>query len=254
MTKFASRSTSLQLAVAAAVLIPMSAFGETPMTARQMLAHAQTQALNVPGDIKKPALEPDRSEKFSGEAVAAPAIGTTIAAPLPVIEPPAPIAPPTATPTALATPIAAPETASPQSRSNTLTAVAPATDTVKALNALVAIPPVAASTAETPAPTPSTPPTAALAPPAVAPAQPTLPAATATETTRIQAVTTTSSSEKPAHAQRQPATATPAVARPARKSVARSSVRSDDAVINTQISRIMRRPEVQSLMSQYGLD
>jgi len=250
MTKFASRSTSLQLAVAAAVLIPMSAFGETPMTARQMLAHAQTQALNVPGDIRKPALEPDRSEKFSGEAVAAPAIGTTIAAPLPVIEPPAPIAPPTA----LATPIAAPETASPQSRSNTLTAVAPATDTVKALNALVAIPPVAASTAETPAPTPSTPPTAALAPPAVAPAQPTLPAATATETTRIQAVTTTSSSEKPAHAQRQPATATPAVARPARKSVARSSVRSDDAVINTQISRIMRRPEVQSLMSQYGLD
>lgn len=253
MIKFASRSTTMQLAVAAAVLMPMSAFAETPMTARQMLAHAQTQALNVPGDIKKPALEPDRSEKFSGEAIAAPTIGTALAAPLPLIEPPAPIAPPAAALTALATPVAAPEPASPQSRSNALTAVTPAADAVKASNAQVAIPPVTAGIAAAPAATPSTP-MAVVASPAAAPAQPTLPAATATETTQMQAVTTTSSTEKPVHAQRQPAAATPAPARPARKSVARSSGRSDDAAINTQISRIMRRPEVQSLMSQYGLD
>ncbi|BAM90101.1 conserved hypothetical protein [Bradyrhizobium oligotrophicum S58] len=248
MIKFAPRSTTMQLAVAAAVLMPMSAFAETPMTARQMLAHAQTQALNVPGDFKKPALEPDRSEKSVGATIDAPSIGAAIAAPLPVIEPPAPIAPPAATLTALATPIAAPEAASPQSRNNALTAVAPAADTVKASNAMVAMPPVAASIAETPPAAPVAAPVTAVASPAAAPAQPTLPAATTTETPRMQAVTT-SSSEKLAHAQRQPAPA-----RPARKSVAKSSSRSDDAAINTQISRIMRRPEVQSLMSQYGLD
>jgi hypothetical protein len=262
MIKFAPPLTTIQLALAAAVLIPISVAAETPMTARQMLAHAQTQALNVPGDIRKPALEPDRGDKISSGSVGAPTSSVAIAAPLPMIEPPARIAPAATTISALASPAAVQEGAALQSRANSLTAVPPPAGTVSVSNALVTPPSMAAAIAETQPAAPATPPVSAVASsaaapavvPAAAPAQPPLPATAATETTRVPPVATTSSSDKPAHAQRQPMTDNSAPARPARKTAARSSTRSDDAAIGTRISRIMRRPEVQSLMSQYGLD
>ncbi|CCD88138.1 conserved protein of unknown function [Bradyrhizobium sp. ORS 285] len=257
MTKFTSRATTLQLTLAAAVLWPMAAFAETPMTARQMLAHAQTQALNVPGDIKKPEL--DRSEKITSASIAAPVETTAIAAPLPVIEPPAPIAPPSATLTAVPAPVIAPEAASPQLRANAVVAAAPTADIVKASNTTPVAPPVVANTVAPPPAVPATPPAATVAAPA--PASPTAaaPAASAAPPSRAQAVAVAPSTksptpEKTVQAQRQPTPTSAAPAHPARKPAARSSARGTETSVETQIARIMRRPEVQSLMSQYGLE
>ncbi len=257
MIKFTSHARTLQLALATAVLLPMSASAETPMTARQMLAHAQTQALNVPGDIKQPA--PDSSERIVSESAASG--GASIAAPLPVIEPPTPISAPASTLTASAVPVPAPEGALLQSRTNSLTAAAPVAEAAKASNAVLATPPVAATTETRPvAPTATPPATTAASPaivpavaPAAAPTQPGLTAAAPTQTTRTKA-TTLPSAEKTALARHQPTSADASAARPAPKPSARSSRHSDDDAISTRISRIMRRPEVQSLMSQYGLD
>ncbi|UFZ05323.1 hypothetical protein LQG66_03100 [Bradyrhizobium ontarionense] len=263
MMKFASRSTTLQLALATAVLLPMSAFAEPPTTARQMLAHAQTQALNVPGDFKKTAPELDKSEKIMSGPVVTPPDVAFAAAPLPIIEPPAPISPPMATSQTLAAPVAPAETIPARGRVDVGGPVAPAADAVKASSATVAMLPATSSTTETHASAPATPPVTAIAAPSVAPvvapavtpAQPSMPATAATEPTRLPPAANVSSSEKAAQAQRQPSTASPAMpTRPARRSAARSSARSDEVAIGTRISQIMRRPEVQSLMSQYGLE
>ncbi|CCD92819.1 conserved exported hypothetical protein [Bradyrhizobium sp. ORS 375] len=253
MIEFNPRAMPLRLALATAVLLPVTAFAETPMTARQMLAHAQTQALNLPGEIKKPEL--DKNDRIGSEAVGPPAAATTIAAPLAVIEPPAPQ--PT-TLSALAAPAALPEPVAAQTRTNSLTAAAPTVEAVKPANAAAAMHPVATA-AETRVPTPATPPVAATPPlatppvvaPAVAPTPPSAPVATAVPTPQAQTAPTPSSAAKPAKAQR-PANTAPA--RVAHHSAPRSSARSDDAAIGSQISRIMRRPEVQALMSQYGLE
>ncbi|WP_315741117.1 hypothetical protein [Bradyrhizobium sp. SZCCHNR1093] len=257
MIKFTSHARTLQLALATAVLLPMSASAETPMTARQMLAHAQTQALNVPSDIRKPEL--DRSEKITSEAASAG--NAAIAAPLPVIEPPAPISPPAPALTALAAPVPAPEAASSQTRTNSLTAAVPVAEAAKTSNPVLATPPVAATTETRPVAPAATPPATAAASPAVVPAvapaaaptQPGLTAAAPTQTTRTKAATLPSA-EKTALARHQPTSADASAGRPAPKPRARSSRHSDDDAISTRISRIMRRPEVQSLMSQYGLD
>lgn len=264
MMKFASRSTTLQLALATAVLMPMSAFAEPPTTARQMLAHAQTQALNVPGDIKKTTSELDKSEKITSGPVVAPLDAAFAAAPLPIIEPPAPISSPMAMSQTLAAaaPVAPAETIPPRGRADVGGPVAPAADAVKASSATVAMLPATSGTTETRASAPATPPVTAIASPiaapvvtpAATPAQSSMPATAATEPTRLPAANA-SSSENAAQARRQRSTANPAMpTRPARKSAARSSARSDDVAIGSQISRIMRRPEVQSLMSQYGLE
>ncbi|WP_315755703.1 MULTISPECIES: hypothetical protein [unclassified Bradyrhizobium] len=257
MIKFTSHARTLQLALATAVLLPMSASAETPMTARQMLAHAQTQALNVPSDIKKPA--PDSSERIVSESAASG--GASIAAPFPVIEPPTPISAPATTLTALAVPVPAPEAASSQTRTNSLTAAVPVAEAAKTSNPVLATPPVAATTETRQMATAATRPVAAAASPALVPAtapvaatpQSGLPAAVATQTTGTQPAAS-SSAEKPAPARRQPTRASSAAARPAPKPTARSSRHSDEDAISTRISRIMRRPDVQSLMSQYGLD
>ncbi|CCD98673.1 conserved exported hypothetical protein [Bradyrhizobium sp. STM 3809] len=258
MIKLKSRAVTLQLTLAtAAVLLPITAFAESPMTARQMLAHAQTQALNLPSDVKRP--EPETRETSVSEPVAAPVAATTLAAPLPVIEPPAPISPQPMTLSALAVP-AMPEPTAAQTRTNSLTAATAAVETVKASNAAAAIPPVAATTtAETRVETPAAPPVATAPvpamPPAVAtapaPTKPSVPAATVAPTPQAQTAPSPSSAAKPV---KTPRPSNTAPARVAHKSAPPSSARSDEAAIGTQISRIMRRPEVQALMSQYGLE
>jgi len=262
MTKFATRSKTMQLAFAATVLMPASTFAETPMTARQMLAHAQIQALNVPGDIKKSAPELDRSDKIE-KMMSGPAPASTTAAAVvssvPAIEPPMPVLPATTMPMAPAMPVAPAEASPPQARVNAADSAAATSDTVKASNAAVAMLPAAASVVESrpsaAAPSPVTaaaPPPAAAVAPVSTPAQPPVPAASTTAT-RLQPDGDVPAREKAAPARRQPKVAsTGAPARHARNSGGRSGV--SDASIDSQISRIMRRPDVQSLMSQYGLD
>ncbi|NPV21553.1 hypothetical protein [Bradyrhizobium aeschynomenes] len=258
MTQRMSPSRIIQLTLAAAVLLPITAFAETPMTARQMLAHAQSQAVNVPDEVKKP--EPNKNDRISGEAVVTPTGASAVARPLPVIELPAPISPQPTTLSALTVPVARPEPASPQTRTNSLTAAAPSVDPVKA-HAAPATPSVA-TTAGTPGVAPTTPPVAAAASPAAAPAvgpaaataQPSVPTTIAAPTQEVQAVAPLSSSAaRPADARR-PSKAAAPPSRIVHKSSPRSSLRNDDAAIGTRISNIMRRPEVQALMSQYGLE
>ncbi|WP_315779329.1 MULTISPECIES: hypothetical protein [unclassified Bradyrhizobium] len=252
MTQCTSPSRIIQLTLAAAVLMPTTAFAESPLTARQMLAHAQSQALNIPDEVKKP--EPNRNDRKSGEAVVAPSGASAIAPPLPVIEPPAPISPQPTTLSALTVPVARPEPASPQTRTNSLTAAAPSVDAAPATTSV-------ATTAGTPGVAPTTPPVAAAASPAAAPAvgpaaataQPSLPITIAAPTQQVQAVAPSSSSAaRPADARRASKAAAPS--RTVHKSSPRSSLRNDDAAIGNRISHIMRRPEVQALMSQYGLE
>ncbi|NPU64492.1 hypothetical protein HL667_05725 [Bradyrhizobium sp. 83012] len=259
MTQHMSPSRIIQLTLTAAVLLPITAFAETPMTARQMLAHAQSQAVNVPDEVKKP--EPDKNDRMSGEAVVTPTGASAVARPLPVIEPPAPISPQPTTLSALTVPVARPEPASPQTRTNSLTAAAPSVDPVKA-HAAPATPSVATAAGSTPSVAPTTPPVAAAASPAAAPAvgpaaataQPSVPTTIAARTQEVQAVAPLSSSAaRPADARR-PSKAAAPPSRIVHKSSPRSSLRNDDAAIGTRISNIMRRPEVQALMSQYGLE
>jgi len=261
MTKFATRSRTMQLALAATVLMPISSFAETPMTARQMLAHAQTQALNVPGDIKRTGPELDVSAKIMSAPVA-PSSSTAAAAPSPpVIEPPAPLSAQTAAPPALAMPVPPAEPAAPQARANADSA-APPTEANKAPTAAVAMLPAAATVPESRPSAPVLPPVTAATPsptttamPASAPVQPSVPAVASIPTARLLPDADAPASKKAAPERSQPKMAgTAAPTRQGRKPSGRSATDVSDSSIEMRISRIMRRPEVQSLMSQYGLD
>lgn len=253
MTKFATSSKAIRLALALTVLTPMQLFAET-LTARQMLAEAQNKAVTLPGEAKKSGtielakVEPTRTEPTRFD----------LAPPMPVIAAPAPVMPvPAASvPTPPQSPVA-----------RESTPAVPTPDAAKPSVATITVPPAPiAAAAPVPAPVPV--PIAAVTPvaavPAIMPARenqarPALPApatpVAAAVATEPAAAAPAATSPKTAHSLEAP-TSNKA---PKQKVATRRSHGSQSEAfngggsVNAQIiSRIMQRPEVQSLIAQYG--
>jgi len=238
MTNFATRSRTIPLALALTVLTPLSLFAEAPMTARQMLAQAQNQALTAPSEIKKVELDqskPAQPIADAGDAGRKPLV--IAAAPeTPFLTAPAEPVTPTSTPT--------PDAAKPAPPSVASIVVLPAPSAAPSAAPGSVAKPVSTPVATSPAP--ETQPTRATQPesPSAATATVTPPqrpaAAPAPSRSKVGRVQTTSN--ETVASKRSPASRSGASF-----TVSRSS-------INVQIGRIMQRPEVQSLLAQYGAD
>jgi outer membrane biosynthesis protein TonB len=130
-----------------------------------------------------------------------------------------------------------------------LLAESPAPDTAKpSIASIVVLPAPATASAPTPVTAPG--------------AQPTAAATQTTETQQTRAAlpspTTAAASQQPTQTAQLQSSVRPAKQRLATRHPRQPRVRSSQAIsgssITTQIARIMRRPEVQSLLVQYGAD
>jgi hypothetical protein len=248
MTNLATTSNTIRLALALTVMAPVPLFAET-LTARQMLAQAQTQAVKLPGEIKKPGttelakLEVGKADLGKAEpAKAEPAKAVDLVAPLPIIAPLAPIA--------------SMNPAQQSHPANGSAAATPSLEVAKPSIASVTVPPAPSAAAITG-------PVTAIVPPVTYPAVTPAPEKHATVTRPALAAPTTDAAptELPAKTARPETIAKTSSKAPKEKVAARRlqgsrsefSFDGGSSRINARmISRIMQRPEVQSLIAQYG--
>jgi hypothetical protein len=253
MTKVATTTKAIRLALALTALTPVPLFAEG-LTARQMLAQAQSQAVTLHGETKKPAntelakadLKADisKADPIKTEPVSA----ADLAPPLPVIAPPAPVKP---VPTTSADSVS-------QSRV--------ASESVSTTPVHDAAPPSIATITVLPAPTLEVTSPAPPAPVAVkAPAATSAPE-NQTRATQAVPIVDVAPAQTPAtstaHGIPKPSSKTSSkaqreklAAQHSRGSRAEQSFDGGGSIINARmISRIMQRPEVKSLIAQYGLE
>jgi hypothetical protein len=261
MTTLATTSKTIRLALALTVLTPVPLLAQA-LTAREMLAQAQNQAVTLPGETKKSGttemakLEVGKPEPTRPQPVKAqPQV--ELAPPMPVIAPAAPEQP---TPAALNSPVPldrvssdsppampTPDSAKPSPAPAVVQAAPPAPVSVAPAPAAVSVAPIAAAspapTSPAPAPAPQTearvPQPAPVAPHARVARPDPAPAAVQTKSRHEQTAKVTSKA---------PPTEQIAT-RPPRE----QRVGSFNGVNARMISQIMRRPEVQSLIAQYGM-
>jgi hypothetical protein len=259
MTTFATTSKTIRLALALTVLTPLPSLAET-LTAREMLAQAQKQAVTLPAEVKKPSttelakLEMGKPEPARTQPTKAEPPQAELAPPLPIIVPVAPENP-------------APAASASQGRPTSASAfAAPAPETAKPPIAAIAPVPVAppAVTAPAIAPAPVTSAAPVATPAAAAPtpepeARMARPSTVAPTTSTASAAGTQSSAAfatKTARASSVKASGNPSYdklsARRPHGSHGEPSFGAGPTLNARMISQIMRRPEVQSLLAQYG--
>jgi hypothetical protein len=243
MTNFARTSKIIRVALALTILTPVPLFAET-LTARQMLAEAQNKAVMLPSESRKPGgielakVEPTRTEPSRID----------LAPPLLAVAAPAPVKP------APSASVGTPPLPTPAGESIPALPVPGAKPSIAA----IAVPSVPAAPIAAPAPIPT--PVAVAAPVATPPTAAPLPESQprpAPIAVAAPALSPAAIATKPAHDTLTKATSkTPGekvVARRPHGSRSETSFDARGSTINAQvISRIMQRPEVQSLIAQYG--
>jgi hypothetical protein len=264
MIPFATTSKTIRLALAMTMLTPLPLLAET-LTAREMLAQAQSQAVALPGEAKKPGateiakLEVGKPEPTRSQPTKTEPPQVELVPPMPIIVPTAPEKP---------APAASAEPVSQQHRPASDNAALTSAPEVPRPSVAVSIAPPAAITAPAPAPAaaPSAVRPAIIAPtpqigPAVsqsAHAAPPPPVASAAPaqlphaSSPVLQIKTRRGHDagEAATAPREQKVAT----RHPRRSRGEPSLGIGGSGINAQmISRIMQRPEVKSLIAQYGV-
>ncbi len=254
MPPFATTSTTIRLALVLTVLIPMPLCAQT-LTAREMLAQAQKQAVMPPEEIKKPGtteiakLEVGKADPVRPQSTKLEPPRVELAPPMPIIAPAAPEQP---APAASIQP-------APQNRVTDSAPAMPVPDIAKPSPApivLQAAPPAAVSIVPAPVAIASPMPTPLAAAPTPAiqarASQPAAPHARVANTTYARgpasAIQTKNRHEHAARASSKAPREEQTVMRHPHESRGGSF----NGVNAQMISQIMRRPEVQSLLAQYG--
>jgi hypothetical protein len=266
MIPFATTSKTIRLALAMTMLTPLPLLAER-LTAREMLAQAQSQAIALPGEAKKPGtteiakLEVGKAEPTRPQPTKTEPPQVELVPPMPTVAPAGSEKP---------APAASAEPASQNRVTSVNSSVMPAPEITKPSVSAAIMPPAAPTGVAAPTPAPAAAAPSAATPAAIAPT----PEAQArvSQSTRV---TPTAPIANPAPVQ-MPVAASAALqtksrrdhvasevgnlarervaTRQPRRSGREPSLSVGGPGINAQmISRIMHRPEVQSLIAQYGL-